>query len=154
MSWDILIQDFGEYAEFSDIPDDFAPKPIGQRSAIIKAIQTGVPEANFSDPSWGMVDTIDGSIEINIGDGEVCDSVMLHVRGGEAIYKRVVDIVALIPGRAADMATGEFFDPKTSDKSFESWREYRDHVAAVQGAESVKESLLKRLMSRIFGPIH
>jgi hypothetical protein len=130
MSWDIIVQDFPDVTSVSEIPDDFQPAAIGTRSALIARIKAAIPSADFSDPSWGLIVAETGSVEVNIGDDEQCDSLMLHVRGGEGAFPLVVALLEAVGLRAIDCQTGEFFDPSASQASFATWRDYRDQVVA------------------------
>ena len=52
MSWDIFVQDLpAGISSVDDIPDNFEPGPIGQRSEIIALLLALYPECNFADPS-------------------------------------------------------------------------------------------------------
>lgn len=83
MSWDISIQDLPHgITSVQDIPDDFEPRPLGDRSEIIARIAEFAPSADFSDASWGELVTPEFVIEFNMGRGELVDGMMLHVRGG------------------------------------------------------------------------
>jgi hypothetical protein len=69
MSWDIFVQDFPVDAKtIEDIPVDFEPRTIGRRSEVIEKIKGILPDADFSDPSWGRVEMPECSMEINMGD--------------------------------------------------------------------------------------
>jgi hypothetical protein len=137
VSWDIHIQDLPDVASVGDIPDDFEPRILGKRCDVIDRIAEIVPAADFSDPAWGRIDGDGWSIEINIGEADDCDCLMLHVRGGG---DDVVDVVAAILKRLAvrgvDLLTGEFFEAEAARKSFEEWCVYRDQVAANSQPES------------------
>lgn len=129
MSWDIFIMDLpADLMSVSDIPEDFKPKPLGQRSHLIRAILQIAPTADFSDPSWGRLQTDSFSIEISMGDGQIVDSIGLHVRGGDAAAGAVADIITHLELRAVDSSTGDFFDPATAADSLRAWRAFRDQV--------------------------
>ncbi|WP_375587442.1 hypothetical protein [Flagellimonas aurea] len=53
MSWDLFVQDWGDFDSLDEIADDFEPKTIGLRSEIIDKIKTVEPTVDFSNPSWG-----------------------------------------------------------------------------------------------------
>ena len=130
MSWDIFVQDLPRDARsIADIPADFHPKAIGRRADLISKIRELLPEADFSDPSWGRIDNEDWSIEVNIGESEECRSFALHVRGGDAVVGVVAGILAHLDLRALDSETGDFFaaGPEALE-SFQKWRAYRDQV--------------------------
>ena len=60
---------------------------LGRAGELRDRICSAVPAVDFSDPSWGVVDTDDFSIEIDIGSEPIVRSLMLHVRGGDARSK-------------------------------------------------------------------
>lgn len=128
MSWDISIQDLPPVATIEDIPEDFEPEPLGPREALIGRIVAAVPDADFSDPSWGIIKGAGWSIEVNIGREEVCQSIALHVRGGGAVIDTVEMIIAQVGGRAFDCQTGAFYDPAAAQESFADWSAYRDQI--------------------------
>ncbi len=129
MSWDVFVQDLPHEAKSAaDIPFDFRPSSIGQRSAIIARIREVFPTADFSDPSWGKISGGDWSIEVNIGTNEDCRGFAFHIRGGDAAGGAVEAILRRLDLRALDSQTGDFFKagPESID-SFHKWRAYRDH---------------------------
>jgi hypothetical protein len=130
MSWDIIVQDLPDVASVAEIPDGFEPGVIGTRTMLISKIKEAFPSADFSNPSWGLIETDTGSIEVNIGDDEQCDSIALHVRGGESSFPVVVTLLNTLGMRGIDCQTSEFFDPLTGEASFEKWRDYRDQVVS------------------------
>jgi len=130
MSWDIFVQDLPrDAATFADIPPDFKPSSLGKRSDVIAKITEIVPSADFSDPSWGMIEGEDWSIEVNIGKSETCGGFALHVRGGDGAVAVVAAILNHLDLRALDSQTGEFFvaGPEAVE-SFRRWRAFRDRV--------------------------
>jgi hypothetical protein len=135
MSWDIFVHDLPADAKtIADIPDDFRPASIGPRQTVIAKIREVVPDANFSDPSWGLVDGEGWSIEVNLGANEECDGFAFHVRGGDEAAGVVAAIVEHLGLRAIDAQTGEFFvaGPEAV-ASLSKWRAYRDRVVADNG---------------------
>lgn len=129
MSWDIFVQDLPPEAEsVSEIPADFRPAMLGKRPIIIQRIKEVVPDANFSDPSWGLIDGEDWSIEVNIPD-EDCVGFVLHVRGQDAAVGLVAAILQHLDVRALDSQTGAFFvaSPEAT-RAFGTWRKYRDRA--------------------------
>lgn len=128
MSYDVYVQDFSDVKTVDEITSDFEPKPLGPRSQIIEKIVSVFPNANFSEPNWGVIETEDGSIEINIGEKEPCDTFMLHVRGGQSAFPAVASILKAVGVRAIDCQTGEFYNDSAGKKSFSDWHEFRDKV--------------------------
>ena len=128
MSWDIFILDLPfDVKRVADIPKDYRPSPI-KRSEIISGIIDAFPTANFSNPAWGLIVDDDWSIEVNLGGKEECESLMLHVRGGDSAIGAVATIVRRLKLRAIDCGKGEFFAEDEAINSFRAWRNYRDKV--------------------------
>jgi hypothetical protein len=131
MSWDILVQDLPKTASrIEDIPDDFAPRPIGKRSQIIDKIRQIVPAADFSDPSWGLIDGENWSIEVSMGEEEECSGFCFHVRGSDAAVGVVAAILEELKLRAVDPAhdSGFFTAGSEATEAFRKWKAYRDQI--------------------------
>jgi len=93
MSWDIFVQDVpSEAMRVADIPSDYRPSLIGKRSEIIHAIIDVIPTADFSDPSWGLIDGEDWSIEVNLGqkDDRYCDPSAAEPSGARLPNRRIL----------------------------------------------------------------
>jgi hypothetical protein len=130
MSWDIIAQDLPKDATtVEEIPDDFQPQPIGDRAHLIARIQHVVPHVDFTDPSWGIIEGDDWSIEVSTGKTELCHSIAFHVRGGDGAIGAVAAILNELKLRAIDCQSSEFFSagPETLE-SFHAWRRYLDRV--------------------------
>jgi hypothetical protein len=134
VSWDIFIMDLpADATSVREIPEDFKPNPLGQRSHLIRSILQVAPTADFSDPSWGRLDTDSLSIEISMGDSQIVDSIALHVRGGDPAAGAVADIITHLELRAVDSSTGDFFDPAAAVESLRAWRAFRDRAIGQNG---------------------
>ena len=135
MSWDIIAQDLPQSAtSVEEIPDDFQPQPIGNRTQLIAQIRQVIPQADFTDPSWGIIDGDDWSIEVSMGGTELCESIAFHVRGGDGAIGAVAAILDELKLRAIDCQSSEFFTagPDTLE-SFHTWRRYRGRVVDGNG---------------------
>lgn len=130
MSWDIFVQDLPNEAQtIDDIPDDFVPQPIGKRSEIIQKILEVVPFADFTDPSWEIIDGPDYAIEVNIGKHEIVDGFAFHVRGGDTGAGIVADILGHLNLRAIDPnSESSFFERESAVQNLRKWRDYRNQV--------------------------
>jgi hypothetical protein len=130
MSWDIFVMSIPrEFESVEEIPSDFEPTSLGTRPALISKIKEVIPTADFSDPSWGLIDGDGWSIEVSIGKEE-CDCIALHVRGGDEAVGAVASIIDGLGVRAIDAQTGEFFvSGRTAIESLQKWRAFRDSVA-------------------------
>lgn len=135
MSWDIIVMDLPVSANaILDIPNDFKPAPVGRRSEIIKAIESLVPSADFSDPAWGIIDGPGFSVEVGMGNAELVDSFAFHVRGGDAAAGLVAEVLRVLGLRALDTTLGDFFRPESAVESLRKWRAYRDYVVSTGSA--------------------
>jgi hypothetical protein len=130
MSWDISIQDLpADVATVADIPNDFKPGVLGLRSDVIARIQGVCTDADFTDPSWGVLEGNGFSIEFNMGSEEICDGFMLHVRGGSNIAMILIaGLLQELKLRGIDCQTGDFFQESTAEQSFGEWQAFRDRV--------------------------
>ncbi|MFC4309465.1 hypothetical protein ACFPN2_10270 [Steroidobacter flavus] len=131
MSWDIFVQDMPpSIVSPADIPRDFVPAALGQRTEIIRKICEVVPFANFTDPAWGLIDGPGFSIEVNLGDAPIVQGFAFHVRGGNTAAAVISDILAHMGFRAFDTASesGMFEPGAAAEESMSRWRTYKDSV--------------------------
>lgn len=117
-----------EAQQVADIPGDFQPASLGKRDDLIAQIREVVPNADFTDPQWGVFEGDGFSIEFEMGDEEICQSVMLLVRGGGSPAPLVGALLDRLKVRAVDCQTSEFFDVEAARASFGSWQKYRDQI--------------------------
>ena len=143
MSWDIFVQDIPKEAKsVEDIPVGFKPRSLQlKRAEVIALIKEIAPFADFSDPSWGHIDSEHTNIEVSLGDSEVMDGFAFHVRGGDLSPMVIAEILERLGVRAFDAGGSEtgIFDPATARKNMAAWERYRDHVTGrktdVRGAQ-------------------
>lgn len=112
----------------ADIPEDFQPAPLGVRVDLITQIREVLPKADFSNPEWGVFEGDGFSIEFQMGDEDICQSVMLLVRGGGSPAPLIGALLDRLQVRGIDCQTSEFFDVEAARASFGSWQRYRDQV--------------------------
>jgi len=130
VSFDVFVQDLPPDARtVADIPDDFAPKPIGRRADIVAGILRAAPATSFADPTWGVINGPGFSIEVNIGPEEVLDSFAFHIRGGQETLFVVADILRELRLRAIAPGTDSgFFEPLELGAAYTAWQAYRRQV--------------------------
>jgi hypothetical protein len=140
MSYDIFVQDIPSFVQcVEDIPEDFRPQSIGHRSDIIAVITAVAPEADFSDPSWGIIEDAGWSIEVNLGAEEDVSGFAFHLRGGgEEPLSVVAEILKRLNLRAVapDSDTGLFEPGPKASEAFQRWQRYRDQVINRKGDSS------------------
>jgi hypothetical protein len=141
MSWDISIQDLpADVQSVGNISNDYRPRPLGTRDELIQRIQQLVPQVDFSDPSWGMLDDSEFSIEFNMGSEEICHGFMLHVRGGGSPIATISRLLQHLNVRAIDCQTGDFFSPEVAQASLRQWQAYRDRVIREKSSSDDNET--------------
>jgi hypothetical protein len=129
MSWDIFVQDIPPLARsVKEIPDDFDPRPIGNRLDLVARIREVVPNADFSSPTWGSIEGAGYSIEVNMGEDEHVKSFAFHVRGGDQAAFVISDVLEHLGLRAFDPASesGIFGVDADVTSGLRGWRNYRD----------------------------
>jgi hypothetical protein len=130
MSFDVFVQDLPSDARtIADIPDNFAPQPIGRREDILAGILRAAPHADFSRPDWGQIDGPGYSIEVNIDLEDPVQSFAFHVRGGQEALLVIADILSELRLRAIAPGTESgFFDLSELGVAYSSWQAYRRQV--------------------------
>jgi hypothetical protein len=118
MSWDIYIQDLPAVASIADVPDDFSPRPIGEREAIITKVLEAIPFADLVDRDWLFIkaNEIDISIQLHLEDGEQVRFMVAHVHGGEQSAACIGALLRHMGLRAHDTITGDLFDGFSLDE--------------------------------------
>jgi hypothetical protein len=130
MSWDVFVQDIPRHvASVDEIPDDFAPQPLGSRASIVDAIRCVAPFADTSDPSWVRIEGHGCDIEVSLGGDDPVDHFAFHIRGGDVSVAVVAAILARLGFRAfdPDSDTG-LFEVDSARASLEKWMAFRDRA--------------------------
>lgn len=107
MSYDLFFQDWRGYKKLEDIPDGFKPKPIGNKTDIIKKIIEIIPDINFENKDWGILERDDFNIEFNMGDEdeEQIYSFALHIRGNDGFKPLIIQLINHLNIKASDGMT-------------------------------------------------
>jgi hypothetical protein len=128
VSWDIFVMDLPAVPRVEDIPDDWDGQPLGSRDDVIATIRDAVPDVDFTDPGWGLIDGGSYSIEVSIGREDPVVSFALHVRGGGDAAAVVSRVLRRGRWRGLDSQTGEFFSDNNAADTLGEWQRYRDAV--------------------------
>lgn len=157
MSWDLYIYNWPkDIKTLKDIPDDWDPPPIALRSEIISKIKAAIPQADFSNPSTGKIEsdrriltsdrrfsTLDYSVEVVLGTNDMCYSITLIAGGDQRCVDFVSAIVTNLNVRAFDTGSGDWFKPGADAASgFRQWSEWKERVSATTSKQSVPNALL------------
>ena len=110
MSWELFVQDWGEYDSLENIPDDFEPKSLGKKSEIIAKLKSIEPSVNFVNNRFGTLENEHFSIEFGMEDEEELYSFTMSVRGGKSAVSCIGNILSEMNLRATDGSTPYFFD--------------------------------------------
>lgn len=130
MSWDVFIMK--EKYDF-EAPEEEQPPvpPLGQRDDIIAKLSRAIPQLDYRDKAWGILEGEGFSIEFNTGDEEFVDSIMLHVRGGGAVMETIRLICETLEAYALDTSDTNYIDFEetgAAEQSWEQFQKYRDRV--------------------------
>ncbi|RKS79511.1 hypothetical protein BZB76_0982 [Actinomadura pelletieri DSM 43383] len=130
MSWDVLLMRVpAEVRGMDDLPQDYAPEPVGSLPDALGRLASELPEVDLSDPEWGVLEGPTWSIELNIGHDDPLEAVMLHVRGGgDDVLTVILRIAQILGCRALDTSTGDFLAEGRTE-GWHAFQQYRDQVA-------------------------
>jgi hypothetical protein len=128
MSWEVLLFK-SAHSSTSEMPNDFRPDPIGSLEEVRKSLHDALPDIDFGDPSWGVLDGRGWSIEFSIGRNEPVESVTLHVRGSDDAISAIRAAAEALRARVLDFSTAEFlsFDADPA-AGLRKWRAFRDRA--------------------------
>jgi hypothetical protein len=137
MSWDVFLMKVSEKVikvEYMD--ENFPPQLLGGRNEVLALFKELFPEADFTDPSWGILDNENYSIEFNIPNEDSLESITLHIRGDELVVKAVEKICQRTGWRAIDSGSGDFIDFSNSPETgFKEWQNFKNQVLLNEGLE-------------------
>ena len=129
MSWDVLVCNYygSPPKDMENLPDDHKPDPLGSASTVRMSISQNLPGVDWSDPTWGIYDGDEFSIEFNTGEEDPINSIMLHVRGGGDAIAAMLQFANPNKWSLLDFSTGQFLDPENpSQQGWEDFQAFRD----------------------------
>ncbi|MFE7096011.1 hypothetical protein [Streptomyces erythrochromogenes] len=129
MSWDVLLLRLPDgTTSVQAMADDCTPPPLGPQEEVLAAVSRAVPEADLSDPTWGSLLGPTWSVELNIGEEDPVDSIMLHIRGsGDDVLTPVFRLAGALGCKALDCSTGDLLAPRELSGWY-AFQEFRDRV--------------------------
>jgi hypothetical protein len=120
-----------------DIPDDFAPKPLGSRSDVLRSLRAALPFADYSDETWVRVDLPDLCMEISVGPDDPVSGIAFHVRNGALARPAIAEILGQLDARAFDpQADSGIFDLNAAASSFARWQQFKLSVVQDPATEA------------------
>ncbi|MFE3600887.1 hypothetical protein [Streptomyces sp. NPDC059142] len=129
MSWDVLLLRLPDnVTSVQEIPNDHTPPPLGHRHDVLGAIAQTIPEADLSDPTWGQLLGPTWSMELNIGEEDPVDSIMIHIRGsGDDVLPPVFRLADVLGCGVFDCAEGDLITAEQTS-GWHGFQKFRDHV--------------------------
>lgn len=129
MSWDVLLLRLPDgITSVQDIPDDCTPPPLGRQQEVLTAVSQAVPEADLSDSTWGELLGPTWSIELNIGEEDPVNTIMLHIRGsGDDVLTPVFRLADALGCKVFDCTVGDLIRPQ-GPSGWNAFQEFRDRV--------------------------
>ena len=131
MSWDVMVCNYNGSPprDLENMPDEHKPEPLGQATTVRMSISQSLPGVDWSDPTWGIYDGDEFSIEFNTGDEDPIHSIMLHVRGGGDAIAAMLQFANPNKWSLLELSTGELLDPENpSQKGWEDFQASRDKM--------------------------
>ena len=120
--------------ELMAYPEHERVRPLGTRELVLRTLTGLFPEAEFSNPSWGRLQTEFGSMEISIGQDDPVQCIALGLRATPAIMP-VVKRLGTVPGWTVIDQTGVILRPDDpSIGGMAAWLGYRDQVLGMAGS--------------------
>lgn len=94
-----------------------------------------MPEADLSDPAWGLVEGDGYSVELSLGDKEELDSFAMHLRGDETALYLAWQILERLGLRAfsPESESGIFALDADAMAGFRRWQAFRDEALGKGG---------------------
>ena len=146
MSWDVLVwsvpSDIVTLDELTQRIDKLGQDSVfgrlGSLHEIVETIQAALPDADFSDRSWGRLRGDGFSIEFNVGDDDPVVSIMLHIRGGGELLPVLRTLCEQTGWRLFDISESRFMDfGRDAVRGWQRWQAYRDQVVGRPARRSV-----------------
>lgn len=130
MSWDVILMNVPpEITSANELGPDYGLLELGSRAEVVSILTQSCPQADFSDPTWGNLQTANFSIEFSIGKDDPVNTIMLYVRGSDRVIRIIEQICEDTGWRAFDSVMGDFINfSKQHTVGFDKWRKYRDQL--------------------------
>jgi hypothetical protein len=138
VSWDVSIHKFSKvYRDVEDIPEDETLCALGPRAFVHERVLAEFPGTDWSDPSWGVWDSPEGSIEFNLGKDEPANGLMLHVRASPQVVAAIVRLCLANGWQGIDCSSGQFIEQSNDPtKGLKAWSAYRHQIVGSGGSDA------------------
>lgn len=110
MSW-VSIHKFSRtYRSIDEIPQGEKLLPLGSRSLVHKRVLNSFPGTDWSDPSRGVWDSANGSVEFNLVEEEPATGLMLYVRANANVTAAIVQLCLVNSWQGIDCRSGQLLE--------------------------------------------
>jgi hypothetical protein len=144
VSWDVFITK-ERVPLGSDEPPNAAP--LGSSDSVRAAVVRSLPETDWSDPAWGVLEGQGWSIEFNLGKDAPVMSFMLHVRGGGDPISAIARLCADNDWHALVLSAGDYIDLRApSDAGWRSFQGFREGVVVALEAKARRRRIVRVIL--------
>jgi hypothetical protein len=125
MSWDVFISRH----KVDDLQNEEFKK-IGSKQEVIDLLTKFLPDIQTQKDDWVLIKKNDYSIEIDLGDEDTIDHLMLYVRGDTQVPMIIIkEICVRTNCYAMDCYDSSQIDfSQIENKSLKEWQLYRDKI--------------------------
>jgi hypothetical protein len=109
MSWAIYaMRGPGGVRRLDDIPDDYAPPPLGTADEVVARVREVAPDVDTSKTSWLRLTGPDHDVEMTIGKGVQVHDITFYINGGEGSIPLIMNISSNLGVTPYDTESGNF----------------------------------------------
>lgn len=150
MSWDLIVFAAGTPVDsdsdgVASFHDGWKSPNIGTYLEVQRSISSVFPEADWTDPVWGLLISDSCCLEFSLGSDEQINTFSIHARG-EAT-PAVLEIVAATGWKILDVSTTTWLN--TSSDPDEGRRQFQSYLDTV--VEQHYKPKIRGFLARIFG---
>lgn len=125
MSWNLYL--LKEKFDSSTVRPDYHPPTLGKRSDLISKLKHILPNLNFENESWGILEENGYSIGFDMGNKEYVDTIRLEIRGSGKPIKIIQTIMADLKWECYDFSSGKFMElGNLRDDNWLNFQNYRE----------------------------
>lgn len=108
MSWAIYaMRTPGGARRLDDIPDEYAPPPLGTADRVVELIREAAPQLDSTDPKWLRLTGDDHSVEVTLGKGVQVHDITFYINGGDRAVAVVLEVSRHLGVMPYDTESGE-----------------------------------------------
>jgi hypothetical protein len=121
MSWDVIVFNFrgSPPRDLESFESHEPPEALGTPNTVSRSIDEFLPGVHWSDPTAGLYEGDEFTIEFNLGGGEIVNTMHLQVRGSGDAVAALMQFAVPCGWSLLDCSTSKFLDP--NNPSTEGW---------------------------------